>query len=268
MRFFARDLHDAWVARTRNLAGRQWLRADLPVLTDFGPEGAAEAALAAALASQKPPASQRKKKKTPAAENDAEETPSTAPPPSASQHRRTKADQPTWGVHALPTDYAPLKEYIAKAHGLLSDGRRHPCVLCLRGIASGQGVYAVCPATGCKAVGHLTCWSRHLLKQEKKAARSSESSELEHIVPLAGRCKACAGRVEWGLMMKELTLRTRDEKAVYAMLYPKRRGRRKDGEEEEEEERIEEGEEEEEDELEEDEGFGNDPDDDGDEGDV
>ena len=118
----------------------------------------------------------------------------------------------SWGVHALPLDYKPLKDYVEKARNIFTFEREGSCVHCAEEMPSGTGLYAVCPNEECEAVGHLTCWSRHMLSGDDKSA----------ILPTQGTCPSCKGWVRWGDMMKELSLRVRAPKEVDKLLKKRR----------------------------------------------
>ncbi|KAL2018138.1 hypothetical protein VTK56DRAFT_1214 [Thermocarpiscus australiensis] len=127
-----------------------------------------------------------------------------------------EGEQPqAWGIHALPLDYEPIKDYVAKGQEIFEFERQGDCVVCREALPPGEGLQAVCTNAGCDAVGHLSCWSRHFL-----AARESDS-----ILPIEGQCPKCKGEVHWGDMMKELTLRIRGQKEVEKLLKRKRRRR-------------------------------------------
>ncbi|KAK3374192.1 hypothetical protein B0T24DRAFT_577100 [Lasiosphaeria ovina] len=118
-----------------------------------------------------------------------------------------------WGIHALPLDYEPIKDYVAKAQGIFEFEREGDCVVCHRAIESGEGLHAVCTNGGCDGVGHLSCWSRHFMP----------SQGLDNILPIQGWCPKCHGEIQWSDMMKELTLRLRGKKEVDKLLKTKKR---------------------------------------------
>jgi structure-specific endonuclease subunit SLX1 len=120
----------------------------------------------------------------------------------------------TWGIHALPLDYEPIREYVAKGQDIFEFERQGRCVVCRAEMQPGEGLLAVCTNDGCDGVGHLSCWSRHFL----------EGDEAGSIVPVQGQCPKCDGEVHWGDMMRELTLRERGQKEVDKLL--KRKGSR------------------------------------------
>jgi len=115
-----------------------------------------------------------------------------------------------WGIHALPLDYAPIRDYVGKGQSIFEFEREGDCVVCGERQAPEEGLYALCTNDGCEGVGHLSCWSRHLLREETGAGDS--------ILPREGRCPSCHGEVRWDDMMKELTLRMRGQKDVEKLL--------------------------------------------------
>lgn len=114
----------------------------------------------------------------------------------------------SWGIHALPLDYAPLGSYVEKAQNIFSFEREDKCVVCHQHLEHDKGLYAICSHRGCEGVGHLDCWSRHLLHQK------GEDNDDGVLLPIDGQCPKCRGAVKWADMMKELTLRTRGQKEV------------------------------------------------------
>ncbi|KAH6611515.1 hypothetical protein Trco_001535 [Trichoderma cornu-damae] len=122
----------------------------------------------------------------------------------------------SWGIHSLPLDYAPMKEYVEKARNMVSFERQGQCIHCHGEMASNQGLYALCPNDGCEAMGHLDCWSRHGLAND---------DDPTAILPNSCQCPACSGEIRWGDMIKELSLRTRGAAAVEKLLKKKRQRR-------------------------------------------
>jgi structure-specific endonuclease subunit SLX1 len=118
-----------------------------------------------------------------------------------------------WGIHALPLDYQPVKEHVAKGQAVFEFEREGDCVVCHKPIQAGAGLHVVCSNDGCEGVGHLLCWSRHMLLD----------NEAEDILPIQGHCPKCKGEVLWGDMMKELTLRLRGGKDVQKLLKTRKR---------------------------------------------
>lgn len=123
-----------------------------------------------------------------------------------------KPASPTWGIHALPLDHYPLAPYLEKGQNIINFGRQGSCVVCRLELDHEKGLYAICSEGECEGVGHLDCWSRHLLHLQ------GGGSEDDMLLPMNGRCPKCDGAVRWGDMMKELTLRTRGLKQVEKIL--------------------------------------------------
>ncbi|KAK4122200.1 hypothetical protein N657DRAFT_646880 [Parathielavia appendiculata] len=174
--FFNRGVFNAW-EKWRTTATEQ-LRANLAVVTDFGREAASG--------------------------NETE----------AAREVKDGGGLHTWGIHALPLDYEPIKEYVAKGQDIFEFERQGRCVVCQEEMQAGEGLQALCTNHGCDGVGHLSCWSRHFLAGEY----------TESIMPVLGHCPKCYGVVLWGDMMRELTLRVRGQKDVDKLLKRKRRG--------------------------------------------
>ncbi|KAI0407408.1 GIY-YIG catalytic domain-containing protein [Xylaria palmicola] len=173
LHFFAPEVHQAWTGCCG--AASEPLRATVPVYTDFAPAPAPTAA----------------------ADGDEDEGASAEP-----------VDPPPRGIHALPLDYAPMKEFVEKTRSLYSFEREGACVVCRESLPHGKGLYATCSNAGCEGTGHVSCWARHLLGADAG----------EEIIPIAGRCPTCGGEVIWGDMMKETTLRLRGQKEIDRLL--------------------------------------------------
>ncbi|OAA65962.1 giy-yig catalytic domain containing protein [Niveomyces insectorum RCEF 264] len=137
------------------------------------------------------------------------------------------ADAPPWGIHALPLDYSPLRDYVDKAQDVFTFERADACVVCREALPRGpeKGLYAVCPNTACEAVGHLRCWGQHVLASEANGGAALDGAVL---VPKKGTCPSCGGPVVWADMMKELTLRLRAPKEVEKLVKAKRRQEKAD----------------------------------------
>lgn len=135
----------------------------------------------------------------------------------------TDASLPSaWGIHALPVDYTPVKDYVEKAHNIVMFEQEGNCVHCKKALESGKGLYPMCPNQGCEAMGHLDCWSRHALSGEDEGI----------IIPQQCTCPACGGDIRWGDMMKELSLRIRGPKDVEKLLKKRKRRAKKESEDE------------------------------------
>jgi structure-specific endonuclease subunit SLX1 len=176
LHFFNRAVHTAWEKWCAT--AKAPMRSDVPILTDFGGDSAQTA---------------------PSITNEGE-------------GEASATEAPSWGIHTLPLDYAPIKDYVAKGREVFSFEREGNCVVCKEHMPLGEGVYALCSNNGCEGVGHLSCWSRHMLP----------STDDECILPVEGSCPKCQGPVKWGDMMRELTLRLRGANEVDKLLKKKR----------------------------------------------
>lgn len=129
-------------------------------------------------------------------------------------------EEPTrpWGIHALPLDHAPLKEYVTKTRSIFEFEREGACVVCEEDLDPDAGLYAVCSNTSCEGVGHISCWSRHMLGEQND----------NDILPISGQCPKCKGDVVWGDMMKEMSLRLRGSKEVDKLLKKPRKRRKRE----------------------------------------
>ncbi len=130
----------------------------------------------------------------------------------------TIPERKTWGIHALSLDYGSIREYVERAHNAVSSVGEESCMHCNEGLEAGKGLYSVCPNEGCEAVGHLKCWSM-------RAVGNHSNRSDGGLIPLHCTCPSCGGRIRWGDMMKELTLRTRGSKEVEKLF--KKRGDKK-----------------------------------------
>jgi structure-specific endonuclease subunit SLX1 len=179
LHFFSRDAHTVWEKWCAT--AKEPMRESVAILTDFGGNSSRNA---------------------PSLTNE-------------NGHESSTAGPAPWGIHALPLDYVPIKDYVAKGRDVFSFEREGDCVICKEHMPTGEGVYALCSNDGCEGVGHLSCWSRHMLPAQ----------ETENIIPVAGRCPRCRGTVRWGDMMTELTLRLRGAKEVDKLLKKKRKAK-------------------------------------------
>ncbi|KAI1842142.1 hypothetical protein JX266_011675 [Neoarthrinium moseri] len=170
LHFFSEDAHKAW-AKWCSTANEP-VRDTIAVFTDFEP--ARETTVEAEAAAE-------------------------AEPSEESGH--------AWGIHALPLDYTPLKEYVTKTNSIFTFERQGDCIVCGESMAPGEGLYATCSNVGCEGVGHVACWGQHLL-----------GNDGDEVIPIAGQCPECHGAVKWGDMMKETTLRMRGAKEVDKLL--------------------------------------------------
>ncbi|KAI8625537.1 GIY-YIG catalytic domain-containing protein [Xylariaceae sp. FL1651] len=117
----------------------------------------------------------------------------------------TSAEAPSpWGIHALPLDYTSMKSYVEKTKSLYAFEREGDCIICGDLLPHGEGLYATCSNSGCEGTGHVSCWSRYMLGNNREEA----------IIPISGHCPKCKGELSWGDMMKEMSLRLRGQKEI------------------------------------------------------
>lgn len=193
LHFFDKDVHAKWNQHCA-APGLEPLRRTLEVVTDFAPT-AVEALMATAETSASLLDHSCSDDDDPAEEESAEEQAG-----------------PQWGIHALPLDHYPLATYLEKGQNITAFEREGACVVCRQELDHDKGLYPICSSGECEGVGHLDCWSRHLLHQQEEGTTNSV------ILPMDGRCPKCDSEVRWGDMMKELTLRTRGHKEIDKIL--------------------------------------------------
>lgn len=189
LHLFAPAAQAAWEASCATADGV--LRRKLEVVTDFGPDGKGGRGTSSGDEAHADGASV------------------------ASSAEGSASDTFRWGIDALALDYAPMKEYVEKSQSIFTFEREGTCIICKEELEHGNGLHVVCSASGCEGVGHLTCWSRHLLEQDQEGR--------DAVIPVQGRCPSCQADVRWDDMMKELTLRTRGPKEVTRLLKPTKR---------------------------------------------
>lgn len=119
-------------------------------------------------------------------------------------------------IQDIKPNYTPMKEYLEKAMFLLDDVEGSRCKICKTEYRIDE-LAAVCPKAGCHSTAHILCLSKKFLSRKEHS---------DQYVPLAGKCPTCNQTIEWSLMMKELSIRTRDREMLLAML---NKGRRKNG---------------------------------------
>jgi structure-specific endonuclease subunit SLX1 len=120
------------------------------------------------------------------------------------------------GIAALDIDYAREKESVQKAREIVDFEREGTCNICHEALEHGQGLYTICPSSGCESVTHMTCLSRHFLKNHK----SEEDKEI--LIPISGNCPSCKTPLRWIDVVKELSLRLRGQREVEKLLKVKR----------------------------------------------
>ncbi|KAF7116338.1 hypothetical protein CNMCM5793_004504 [Aspergillus hiratsukae] len=122
------------------------------------------------------------------------------------------------GVENAKVTYTTIRDYIEKAIFLLDDPKDVRCEVCQGQIVPQEELTTVCPQAKCHCTCHLLCLSRKFL---------DAAQEPHRFIPRHGVCPACEATVEWPLMMKELSFRSRAKKELLEILKRKRRADRK-----------------------------------------
>lgn len=117
-------------------------------------------------------------------------------------------------VHGLQVNYAKFEDYLEKAAFLLDDPADLRCRLCQRQAIPSEELVVVCPQTRCHCISHMVCLSARFL---------AAANDPDRFVPLHGVCPACNQRVQWPVIMQELTLRRRGDREVHTILRRKKR---------------------------------------------
>lgn len=117
-------------------------------------------------------------------------------------------------VHGLPVNYAKFEDYLEKAAFLLDDPADLRCRVCQRQAIPREELMVVCPQTRCHCISHMVCLSARFL---------AAANDPDRFVPLHGICPACNQRVQWPVLMQELTLRRRGDREVQTILRRKKR---------------------------------------------
>lgn len=204
LHIFDRDVFARW-GRYCAAPGVEPLRSTLEVVTDFGPAAVEEEEEAEVTPKKKGKTAKKGKK----SRDIEEEEVATV---SDEQGDVAGNEKLNWGIHALPLDHSPLAPYLEKGQEINIFEREGNCVICQQRLEHDKGLYAICSNGECEGVGHLDCWSRHLLHQ----GDGDDAQGL--ILPMEGQCPKCSGRVKWSAMMRELTLRVRGHKEVEKVL--------------------------------------------------
>jgi structure-specific endonuclease subunit SLX1 len=175
VRFFCSDVHKAWL-KWSNLASEP-IQEPLNIIQDF-----------------------------PSHEHTASDSQTGSP-----SRKKRKVSH---GIAALDVGYANLKSYVEKAKGVIDFEREGACAVCHEDLEHDAGIYTICPNPECEAVTHMTCLSKHFLKNEENA-----------LVPVTGTCPSCKAKLRWIDVVKELSLRMRGQKEVEKLLKEKRVGK-------------------------------------------
>ncbi|KAL4870263.1 structure-specific endonuclease subunit slx1 [Aspergillus spectabilis] len=111
-------------------------------------------------------------------------------------------------VQGIKSDYTPIKDYLEKAMSLLDKVGSLHCRICEARYQENDSI-VVCPHPRCNCTTHLLCLLTRFLEATK---------DLDRFVPLSGECPACNQTVQWPLMMRELSIRTRGKEMLNDMI--------------------------------------------------
>lgn len=107
-------------------------------------------------------------------------------------------------IDGLDLSNKGLDSYREKAAFLLDDGEDFDCGVCKGSLRLKDDLILVCPQELCKCASHLMCLASTFLDDERIR---------DEIIPPEGECPACNSTVEWSTLIRELSLRTRGQKA-------------------------------------------------------
>lgn len=117
-------------------------------------------------------------------------------------------------VHGLQVNYAKFEDYLEKAAFLLDDPADLCCRICQGRTIPSEELVVVCPQAQCHCISHMVCLSARFLEA---------AGDPDRFVPLHGICPACEQRVQWPVIMQELTLRRRGDREVQTILRRKKK---------------------------------------------
>lgn len=133
-------------------------------------------------------------------------------PSDAEASPRSKRQKLSHGIEALEVGYKSTKIHIEKAKAVFDFEQEGVCAICHDNLEHDGGIYTICPTSGCEAVTHITCLSKHFLKD----------AEDDILLPVKGTCPSCKEALQWVDVVKELSLRMRGQKEVEKLLKVKR----------------------------------------------
>ncbi|KAM5458399.1 Slx4p interacting protein [Microsporum audouinii] len=93
-----------------------------------------------------------------------------------------------------------LKSYREKTQFLLDAGDRLYCGICHERLRLDDDLVVVCSCEACRCASHLLCLSSAFIQSEDQG---------NGLVPTSGRCPSCGSRIEWHILMREMTRRFR-----------------------------------------------------------
>merc|ERR1711939_716447 len=139
------------------------------------------------------------------------------PPISADERSpRSKRQKTSHGIEALEVGYDTSKAHIEKAKNIFDFEQEGSCAICRENLEHDGGIYTICPSPGCESITHITCLSKHFLKD----------TDDDVLLPVQGTCPSCNQELRWVDIVKELSLRIRGQKEVEKLLKVKRARKR------------------------------------------
>ncbi|KAH7323791.1 hypothetical protein BKA65DRAFT_511479 [Rhexocercosporidium sp. MPI-PUGE-AT-0058] len=183
LHFFSPDVHKAWIKWCKTTA--EPIQDTITIIQDF------------------PPSSPKQVSPAP---SDVEGSP------------RSKRQKTSHGIEALEVGYETTKPHIEKGKNIYDFEQEGSCAICHENLEHDAGIYTTCPTPGCEAVTHITCLSKHFLKD----------ADEEILLPIQGTCPSCKVDLRWVDVVKELSLRMRGQKEVEKLLKVKRVRKGKD----------------------------------------
>ncbi|KAL2811316.1 hypothetical protein BJX63DRAFT_276764 [Aspergillus granulosus] len=118
-------------------------------------------------------------------------------------------------VQNIKPNYTHMQGYLEKATSLVDEVEGLQCRICASPFQK-HDVVVVCPQLNCNCTTHLMCSSTHL----------GTTSDPDSFVPLTVKCPACDQTVQWQVMMRELSIRTREQDMLHSMQQRSERTRR------------------------------------------
>lgn len=119
------------------------------------------------------------------------------------------------GVEGVDPTYARFQTALQKAKDLAeSDEPVAPCDVCSKDVQPETHLFNVCLERHCHSLTHVSCLANRFSQEEKAGS----------ITPIQGTCPSCRATLQWSDLMRVLSLRTRDQKQVQALLKKRNRG--------------------------------------------
>ncbi len=113
------------------------------------------------------------------------------------------------GVQSLDVTFSPMRDQLKRSRDVFAGVVRHECCICEEEVKPKNDQLPVCTSKSCMAISHLKCLSQALLQQEE---------DTEAILPTTGHCPVCHTKLQWVDLAKDLSLRTRGQGIVKAIL--------------------------------------------------